>query len=211
MRFLKIFALTLYFFIGILIPACNFGADDDLNCNCGSSKFFDVMDLQVDPVTDFGSLDFIPSGEQLNLAEFGGFYVDYIADYHACVQPKNNWSLSTMSSAFACSCLFGYEGSKSEALVDFTVTTVNDFDADHLAGSPINDLLQYEGSFWDENNLPLTDFLTMEQEGNLSVEDMRLSLLKAPEIDSVLQVQVRMELSTGEVYEASSATIILLP
>lgn len=143
---------------------------------------------------------------------FGGFYVDYLVDYHAQLQqPKTDWSLSLMNSALACSCAIGYEGSKNEELVAFTVKTVNDFDAEHPAGSLINDLLQYEGSYFFEDVQPLEDFLEMEQQGKMSYEDMRLSINKAPTLDSLFQVEIVMELSTGERYEALSTLFVLLP
>ena len=209
MRNLRIVLLTIYFFIGILVPSCEWVEDPD--CNCGSTRFFNVMDLRVDPLMDFDSFTRIQAGEEVRLSEFAGYYVDYEVDYHACAQPESNWSLSTMSTAWACSCAVGIDGSKNEELVEFTVRTVDDFDADHLAGSSINDLLQYRGNFWDQDDQPLVDFLGEEQMGKMRFEDMRLGLTKAPDLESQLQVEIRMELSTGEVYEVTSATIVLLP
>lgn len=209
MRYFKTFALTLYFFIGILIPACDWvGIDDD--CNCGGTRFFNVIDLRVDAFKDISSSVLVTPGERLFLDEFEGFYLDYEVDYHACANPRTDWSLSLMNTAWACSCAVGYDGSKNEGLIDLTVTTVNDFDDDHLAGSSINDLLQYRGSFWETDDLPFPEFLEEEKADKLRFEDMKLSLLKAPEIDSVFQVQIRMELSTGEVYEASSPAFVIL-
>lgn len=209
MKSAKTILLTLYFFIGILVPACEL--NPGLDCDCGDYRYFNVTDLTVDPVNDFDRMSPIAPGQQVVLADFAGFYIDYVTDYHACAQPKTDWSFSLLTPAYGCSCAVGWEGSKNEELVSFTVSTINDFDDDHLAGSSINDLLQYQGSYFDEDNVPLNDFLADEQMGKLRFEDMRLRLTQAPEIDSVLQVQVRMELSTGEVYDVPSAAIVLLP
>lgn len=209
MHRIKTILLTLYFFIGILIPSCEWVTEPD--CNCGSYRFFNVTDLTVDPVTDFDSQTRIAPSQQVTLAEFAGLYVDYVTDYHACLQQKSSWSFNLMSPAYGCSCALGWEGSKDEELVNFTVSTINDFDDEHLAGSSINDLLQYEGSYFDESTLPLVDFLADEQMDKLRYEDMRLSLSQAPVLDSVFQVKVHMELSTGEVYDVTSAAIVLLP
>ncbi len=210
MKSVKTILLTLYFFLGILVPSCEL-VDPGLDCNCGNYRFFDVTDITIDPVSDFDSQTRIQSNQQVTLVEFAGFHVDYIADYHASLQPKNDWSFTLMAPAYGCSCLTGWEGSKEEELIDFTVTTINDFDDDHLAGSSINDLLRHEGSFWEQNSQPLTEFLDEEKVGKLRFEDMNLGLNQAPVLDSNFQVQVRMELSTGEVFEVTSAAIVLLP
>ena len=210
MHRIKTILLTLYFFVGILVPSCEF-IDPGLDCDCSDYRYFDVTDLTIDPVQDFDRPSPVPPGQQLSLSEFAGFYLDYVTDYHACLEPKENWSLNLMAPAYGCSCALGWEGSKNEELVDFTVTTINDFDDDHLAGTNINDLLQYEGSYFGQDDRPLTEFIEEERMSKLRFEDMHLGLTKAPELDSVLQVQVRMELSTGEVFEVSSAAIVLLP
>ncbi|MEO0723654.1 MAG: hypothetical protein AAFZ63_03865 [Bacteroidota bacterium] len=211
MRTYKVFFLTLYFFIGILIPACDFSTEDDFDCNCSGSRFFNIMDLEIGAFSDFDNLTGISDGQQLRLNDFAGYYIDYVVDYHACAQPRQDWSLSLMTPAYACSCIAGYDGSKNEELVAFTVRTVNDFDADHPAGSSINDLFQYEGNFWDVEDIPLVDFLEEEQMDRMRFEDMRLRLLKAPEADSLVQVEVQMELSTGESFQVLSPAIVILP
>ena len=210
MRNYKAFLLTLYFFIGILIPACDFAIEDD-DCNCSGVRFFNVMDLEVGTFSDFDNFSRISDGQQVRLDQFAGYYIDYIVDYHACAKPQWDWSLNLMSSAYACSCITGFDGSKDEELVAFTVRTVNDFDDDHPAGSSINDLLQYEGSFWEPEDIPLVEFLDEEQMAKMRFEDMRLRLTKAPEADSLVQIEVKMELSTGEIYQVMSPAIVVLP
>ena len=207
MKSIKTFALTVYFFIGIIIPACDWTDP----CDCSGYRYFDVTDMTVQALTNLEDFTPVTPGEQLSLDMFGGFYIDYIADYHACKALENDWSLSLMSSAYACSCLVGYDGSREEALVEFSVNTLNDFDEDHLAGSSINDLLMYQGSYLDLDSQAFPDFLSEEMAGKLRFEDMRLSLTSAPTIDSVFQIEVVMELSTGERYVRQSEAFVLLP
>ena len=207
---IRTLALTIYLFIGILIPSCDWITTID-DCDCSGSRYFDMEGLQVDAFTDIDQGILVTPAQQLTLSEFDGFYVDYLVNYHACLMPKADFSLSLMNSALACSCLGGFDGSNTEELVDFTITTINDFNADHLAGSDIIDLFQYEGGFFEPDDQPLADFLMQEQSGKLTIEDMRLRLLEAPSMDSVLQIKVRMELSTGEVYEELSPAFVLLP
>jgi len=88
---------------------------------------------------------------------------------------------------------------------------LNDFDADHLANSNINDLFDYYGGMWTyglNDVIPFTQFLEEEME-NLSEEDMVLELKKAPEINQEFKVKVIMELSTGEVYEVETEPIFI--
>jgi hypothetical protein len=209
MKSLRTATLTLYFFIGILIPACDWSITDD--CNCDGYRYFNVTDLEVR--TSVGQIEGeeVAPNQELRLEQFWGFYVDYLVDYHAQQQSKTDWSLSLMNSALACSCAVGYEGSKNQELVTFTVKTVNDFDAEHPAGSLINDLLQYKGSSYFADDQPLEDFLELEQQSKMSYEDMRLSINKAPTLDSLFQVEIVMELSTGERFEVQSTPFVLLP
>jgi len=118
-----------------------------------------------------------------------------------------------MPIANACSYIPGTKGSKEEALVDFSIITLNDFDADHLANSNINDLFNYYGgyiSFFDAIPVPLTQFLD-EQTGIIEEEDMVLELKKAPELNQEFKIKVVLELSTGEVYEYETEPIYITP
>lgn len=209
MKLLRTATLTLYFFIGILIPACDWSITDD--CNCDGYRYFNITDMEVRTFPgQLQGTEVVPN-QELRLEEFGGFYVDYLVDYHAQQQPQKDWSLSLMNTALACSCAAGYDGSKNQELVAFTVKTVNDFDAEHPAGSLINDLIQYEGSYFFSDDQPLEDFLELEQQGKIFYEDMLLSIKKAPTLNSLFQVEIVMELSTGERFEVHSTPFFLLP
>lgn len=209
MKLLRTTTLTLYFFLGILIPSCDWSITDD--CDCSGYRYFNVTDLEIRTFVDQRQELQVELNQVLRLEQFDGFYLDYLVDYHALQQPKIDWSLSLMSSALACSCAIGYDGSKNEELIAFTIKTVNDFDAEHPAGSLIHDLLQYDGSYFYDDAQPLEDFLELEQQGKMAYEDMRLSISKAPAIDSLFQVEILMELSTGERFEVLSTPFVLLP
>lgn len=144
--------------------------------------------------------------------ELGNLYIDYETEYSASVHPKEKGFFSLIPSAYACSILPGTEGSKEEELVSFTISTLNDFDEEHLANSNINDLFDYHGGNLDflENPIPLTQYLE-EQTGLLQEEDMFLSLTKAPEINSEFKMKVVMELSTEEVYEFETKPFFITP
>lgn len=88
-----------------------------------------------------------------------------------------------MNTANACSSIApGGHGSKAEALDSLSIITLNDFDVDHPAGTSINDILDYGGSRynpWNENSIPLVDFLTERKGKLLETEDM-ISKLRFP-------------------------------
>jgi len=200
--------LTLFLTIGFFFPSCIVSDDDD--CNCGGSRFFDVEGLEILSFKDDSRSSINLPGETISLATYGGLYIDYLARYHAQLTPKRDWSFSLMNTAYACSCIVGFDGSKEEELVSFSITTLNDFDNDHLAGSDIVDLFDVRGTFFSEENESLSDYLA-NMTGKLMQEDMLLMPTKVPELNAEVKVRVRMELSTGEVYEADSVPFTLVP
>ncbi len=206
MKKLKIIGFTVILMIGFIIPGCE--QDDDCG---GSSSYFDVLGIDEVVFLDSSNTVIAPN-ETVALDELGKIFIGYETDYHSIELPERDWSFSLIPSAYACSPIFGDKGSKTEALVDFSITTLNDFDDDHLANSNINDLFDYRGSSWELLTTPisLTQFLN-EQTGNLQEEDMFLTLKKAPELNQAFKIKVAMELSTGEMYEFETAQIFITP
>ncbi len=195
----KTIVLTLFLAIGFTMPGC--GPTDSCD-GVVFLNYFDVKGISTLSYTNFSSQESILGSDTITFSELDRIHIDYDVSYHASVQPKRDWSFSLISTADACSYLPGGKGSKEEMLVSFSITTLNDFDADHLANSDISDLFDYHGSIWNrlENPIPLIQFLE-EQTENLREEDMLLELKKAPEIDKEFKLKVKMELSTGEVFE----------
>lgn len=210
MKDLKIIVLTFFFVIGVTAIGC-------VRDSCHGVDFTQSQHFDIQGITATGFADFINSEELLpddtiafNDLDF--FFIDYLVDYHAFSPVKRNWSFSLIPTAYACSIIPGTKGSKEESFVSFSITTVNDFDSAHLANSSIIDLFDYHGGFWNprDESIPLSQFLD-EQTGEIQVEDMFLKLKKAPELNQEFQLKVKMELSTGEVYEADSPSIIIMP
>lgn len=201
MKSLRTIGLTLFLTLGFSFQAC---VDD--YCNCDPYRYFDIEGLLVEyQMNPNGS----QQGDTVRLGEIDLINIDYLVDYHADVSPKS-WSFSIMNSALACSCLLGWEGSEDESLSSFDIITLNDFDAEHPAGSSIIDQFNYIGSQFENDNRPLSEFLIL-QVGLLMEEDMKLRLRKAPETTAAFQFQVQMELSTGEFYEVDSEVMFIVP
>ena len=166
--------------------------------------------MGVSSYSDFNKRDLI-SSDTIMFDELDKVYIDYLVIYTTQKPTQQDWSFSLMPAVTACSYIAGGSGSKEETLVSLTITTINDFDADHLANSNINDLFDYHGSYWEglTSPIPLTQFLD-GQTGNLQEEDLILELKKAPEINQAFQLKVEMKLSTGEEYEFETAPIVIL-
>ena len=189
------------------MPGCE---RDDEHCG-GSSSYFDVLGIEGVFFLNASDREIAPN-ETVTFDELGRIYFGYDVDYHSIELPGRDWSFSLLPTAYACSPIFGDKGSETEALVSFSITTLNDFDDEHLANSNINDLFDYHGAEEGIMNpaIPLTQFLD-EQTGNLQYEHMLLELKKAPELNQEFKVKVAVELSTGEMYEFEAASIFITP
>ncbi len=212
MRTLKMLALTLLLTVGLGFPSCEVGDSCD---GVVFRNFFNITDLDYlaySSYDEFDSGELIPAGDTIAFSELDRIYIDYIVNYVVSNEPKRDWSFSLIPSAYACSYFPGLSGSKEEELIDFSITTLNDFDDEHLANSNINDLFTYHGFYSDliATPIPLTQYLD-NQSGKLADEDMVLELQKAPELNEEFKVRVRLELSTGEVYEIEPAPFYIRP
>ena len=208
MKRLRVTLLTLYLFIGILVPSCDWFTDD---CDCSGYQYFDVEGLDLQAFVNEAEGRRVEENETLRLSDFEGFYLDYLVTYHARAERCSRGSFNLLSPLLACSCLPGGTGSKTEELVAFTITTLNDFDADHPAGSSLNDVFLYQGSYFNTGAGSLVNFLDEEGQRMLTREDIRLRPDRAPTLDSVLHLQMTLELNQGETYTVESVPFVLLP
>jgi len=206
MKNFKRLALSLLFSIGFVFPGCNGGYPD---CNCPESTYFDIngLDLHFSDVNAYP----VVSTDSIEFSDFDLMTVDYLVDYHVNLQTRQDWSFSLMNTANACSCpTGGSKGSKTEKLTALSLITINDFDADHLAGSEINDLLDYVGNRSEISSLASTleEYISNQTGKILEEENLLLKLTKAPDSNTPFQVKITMELSTKEKYEVTSPAIV---
>ncbi|MBT0607463.1 hypothetical protein [Aequorivita echinoideorum] len=196
--------------VGLPLQMCTTNNDD---CNCGpiAGEFFDItgMDLSSYERIDENEVEILEENEAVAYDTYDGIQLEYDVDFISEASQKS-LGFSLISSAYACSCKQdGYAGSKFEKLSNLTVTTLNDFDEDHLAGSVINDLIVVKSSFRDANGEYLQDFLENYAESNISDPYLNLKVDRKPILDENFKVRVKVELSTGEVYEEVTSNIIL--
>ncbi len=218
MKNLKFLFLTIILTIGFIFPSCK---DDPFNCGCPAPTFFDTEGLEISTYRDFENSEKITAADSVSLAELDMIYIDYLVTYHTSITSQNDWSFSLMNTANACSCDISVRGTDSEELSSLSIITLNDFDADHLANSNINDLFDYYGcDYYGEGILPtyivndtarpLTDYLATQNMRNLECEDIGIRLTKAPELNPEFKIKVILEFTSGEVHEVESEGIFVM-
>ena len=212
MRNTKLIGLTLFLFLGFVIPSCEKSTDDyDPYCQCHLYKYFDIKGFNDftytrDSLTNRQVMPF----DTVSFSTFkSGLLVHYDVDYHAFAEPKSDYSFSLMNTADAsCICDVGYGGSKKEKIKSLTITTINDFDDEHSANSSINDLFYIYDS--EKNLINFEDFLN-SQTGLIQKQSMTLRLKKAPTLNPEFNFKVTLELSNGELYEKTGFPIYIMP
>ena len=137
---LKTILLTLVLSTGISFQRCSVVEDA---CDCGDffGEFFDVrgMELIHFRQTD-ASVQIIGQGEEVPFSSYSGLNINFIVDYIGHASPKSH-GFSLINTAMACTCVpNGIAGSRDEVLTNLVITTINDYDENHLAGDTINDL-----------------------------------------------------------------------
>ena len=212
MKKLKTIILTVLLTTGLIMPGCRNVTSCD---GVVFQNYFDIFGITTFNFTEyngFGEGTEIAPADTITFDQLDRIYVDFLVDYVVLAPSKQDWSFSLIPSANACSYIPGSRGSKEEALVNFSIITLNDFDDDHLANSNMNDLFDYHGSYMEVLAIPvsLPQFLS-SQTGNIEQEDMVLRLRKAPFLNPELKLKLVMELSTGETFEEEIDPIIIQP
>ena len=204
MKNFKTILLTLLFSIGFIFPSCKkekIGIRDSCDgVDFDSYRYFDIKGLEAFVFKkDINSFEIVSSLDTISFSENTGIYMQYLAEYHAAT----SLSLSLINSTMACSFIGGFDGSKTEKLTHLSIITLNDFDEEHLANSPINDLLEVQLRTFNEDKLPLLEYLANQTE-NIKHQTLLLNLNKAPELNSEFKFKIEVLLSTGESYEVES-------
>ncbi|MEO0898390.1 MAG: hypothetical protein AAFY71_18395 [Bacteroidota bacterium] len=202
MRTIKIIA-TLSLFLGLFgVPGC--GLDP-----CGGDlpdplPFFDIEDMRVKVSKEDPFRVDIVNEDTLLYSALRDFQIRFGVNYVAQHQPFNPLPLMLpfTTSSFACSPIpGGYEGSKEEILTDISITTLFDYDDDHPTGSSINDLFEIDQLHATSTaNLPVDSFL-IEQTKPIVDKNLLLYLSQAPAENGDVAFRIKVEFSTGEVYE----------
>lgn len=201
--------------IGLPLQMCTNNDDD---CNCSPvAPFFDITGVVSSHLKkeSGNNAEVLDDGDSVLYENYIGLNTGYEADFISSNYFFNTSDFSLIPSAYACSCIQpGHSGSKNEMLVNLTVITLNDFDETHLANTTINDIVQIEEflnfGFDVSEDAPYIPQYLENQTSNISSQVFRLKVDRKPSLNQNFKVKVIVELSTGEIYETISETIILL-
>jgi len=199
----KAIGLTLLLTVGFSVQQCNL-----LGCDCEKlrGKYFDIQGVSADNFRKRGTCcaDKMGAGEDVALADHN-LGIRYQIDYFSAQLPRPTpASFSLISPAAACDCIEdGYLGSR-ERLRSFTVLTINDFDARHLANDTINDLLRTVVS--PGQTLDLVTFLQADT-ALIRQHDYVLYLKKRPELRTDFAARITIVLQNGESYTTTTQPV----
>ncbi len=206
MKTIKTIGLTVFLIIGFTFQNCD-PCDD---CADILGSYFDIEGLELNHyrIKEGCCAEQLFEGDEVIFSDYGSLTIDYLVNYHSYNCEKANFlDFSLVNSAYACSCAQnGYRGSKEESLNSLIILTLNDFDEEHLANDTINDLLNV--SLYTET-VDLEEYVARDT-SLIQYEQLNLELKQAPTLDDDLKLKVILSLSTGETYEAESASIVVI-
>lgn len=110
-----------------------------------------------------------------------------------------------ISAAYACSPVEKYN--PKDPIASITITSNADFDAAHLAGSPLN--AYFDIPAIDEINGRL-DYTDSDSQGNRGISTTSLQLKQAPAAEGVHTFTVSVTLASGVVYNAACVPVKIL-
>ncbi len=178
--------------MGMFLPNCSNGLD----CDFGPAPdFFDIEGMRT---RFFDRDDNLIDTEELSFSDFGYLSVIFDVEYLVYEQ-KTKRNFGFINQAYGCSPEEpGLQGSKFEAFENITITTLNDFDEEHLADSSMNDLLRVMYLYSSELTT-IDEFL--DDDTNVQRPGLLFQLSKAPELNPELRLRINIELSTDEQYK----------
>lgn len=208
-KHLKTKVLVFVLVIGLPLQMCTPGGGDDCNCGPITGAYFDIQGMEMTQYKKTGEDTFeqMEENEVVDYSEYKSLLITYDVDFIS-QRPKHNRmpSFSLVPSAYACSCRQnGDDGSKFEKLSSLTVITLNDFDENHRANDTLNDIMIVEGAYFEEDRY-LQDYLANDTL-NVQFPFIRLKVDRKPTLNENYKIRVKVELSTGEVYEKESTSI----
>ncbi|WP_035560364.1 hypothetical protein [Hymenobacter sp. IS2118] len=178
------------------LPACGL-----LGNECGRDNpptYFDVQGLDVavtrQPVDK--PWEVVSPGASVASRELRLFLL--LRERHYTVAPSRGF----MSAAYACDPLPAGSRGSTERMDSLSVTSLNDYDAQHPAGTPLTDLLAVGG---------LNSFPVPSRQNPLEpFRYAELSLVQPPAATGPQQFRVYYRQTNGEIYTAETAAVTVV-
>ncbi len=191
----------------ILVSICFIGIHFQSCCNCDSvDEYFDIQDMFIS--YDIINPDQFAQTEDITIPvdNFVQFRTEFVVDYISNVKCKH-FGFSTMNTAWSCSCVQeGDEGSKEEKIENIQVKTLFDYNAQFSQNDIINEMMEFSPILNENSYTSLNNHLEMDT-SLIMQEYQLLRPTELPTADSILQLEITLELNTGEVYTAISPKI----
>ncbi|MEQ9186177.1 MAG: hypothetical protein RLP15_00465 [Cryomorphaceae bacterium] len=179
-------------------PQCN-----PCKCTAIEDIYFDINDLEVGHTSTSGN--YLDLEQPIQRDAYAGIGLSFETDYIV----QSHLSASFANAAYACSCLEpGWAGSKHEAFESITITSTEAIGDQISAGDTVTQLFAIR---WDLDTMDIAQFIALDT-GNIAYEYYNLILKEFPsgEVES-FEFDVRVALSTGEVYTDRTAKIFFQP
>jgi len=187
----KIIFITVILTIGFTFQNCCLNSPDE--------TFFDIQDMSITHRVFFND----QAEDIVNYTLTLEFDVDYIVS-----QEEQGFNIGLMNSAYGfhpCP-TYGVDGSRDEMFEDIAIITLTDFNETYLANDTITDLFTCHLDDWENRfsgQVSISEYLERNTL-NVERENFKLQMTEAPTLSTDLQIRVRVDLSTGERYDAIS-------
>ncbi len=209
----KIFFLAFAMFIAIIAyESCR----PSQGCDGTNTIYYKITNPQI---TNYRTADtshrgFLPLDTTKMTCKNFNWRINFDYETYCQNKQKNKNLPSLFSSAYALPASIEY--ASKEKIETFTVTTINNYDDAHLAGSSLNDIITitswapYGGAeaLFVSSEHNLAEFMAFENrpvEGN----SMQLYLTKPPKNNTTLKANIKIKLSNGQNFEINTTPVYL--
>jgi len=189
--------LSALFTIGFALPSTLLTSC----CDCESTlNYFDIRGVTqpVHSVSSSSGISIVDSGQVIDFDTYTSTIMNFNVNFVANNSPSfKSWELNLMGTANALSCdcddNFGSLGAKTEALAALSITVLDDFNSDVLAGDVVTSLFDFETAPGQPDLLenPFLEF----------------TLNTKPDNNNLLRFRVDLILSSGENYSATTSPV----
>lgn len=160
--------------------------------------YFEVSEIQSLSHQRLNGPFNLPDSTRMPFSEYNGMFVQFGVQYLAMAS-----GTVLPGVVYARDCApNGDRGAKSESIEHIWIITLNDFDANHLAGDTINDY------FSVGLNQNLAEFLDENRNALLRSDWLHLKLNRKPELDPNFKVKLVIQLQPGKLLSRQSATVV---
>ncbi len=171
-----------------------------------SDPYFNIQDLGLTPTRFWGSVHNL---EQMNAGdtafnEFFRILAKYQVNYYSEVHGLGLWG----QPAYALDCAMNGSLGSKESYRNLSIVAMDSFNSRFPAGAEISSICLFESAMNSE--MDLQHFLN-SGDGKIRNELFSIRLTEAPDTVSLQRFKIRIELENGEIYERTTAGVVIRP